>query len=67
MGWIRIRMDPKLLPGSGSGTLKIQSWIWNKSFRIHNTGLVARFLSFISSGPLRWVPQCPRSGACIEA
>ena len=31
MGWIRIRMDPKLLPGSG--TRKIQSWI-----RIHNTG-----------------------------
>ena len=25
MGWIRfrIRMDPKLLPGSGSGTMKI--------------------------------------------
>ena len=38
MGWIRIRMDPKLLPGSGSGTLKIQSWIWNKSFWIYNTG-----------------------------
>ena len=38
MGWIRIRMDPELLPGSGSGTRKIQSWIWirNKSFRIHN-------------------------------
>ena len=32
-------MDPELLPGSGSGTWKIQSWIriWNKSFRIHNT------------------------------
>ena len=30
-------MDPKLLPGSGSGTQKIQSWIRNKSFRIHNT------------------------------
>ena len=38
MGWIRIRMDPTLLPGSG--TRKIQSWIriQNKSFRIHNTG-----------------------------
>ena len=40
MGWIliRIRMDPELLPGSG--TQKIQSWIRirNKSFRIHNTG-----------------------------
>ena len=35
MGWIRIHMDPELLPGSG--TLKIQSWIRirNKSFRIH--------------------------------
>ena len=31
-------MDQELLPGSGSGTQKIQSWIWNKSFRIHNTG-----------------------------
>ena len=30
-----IRMDPELLPGSG--TWKIQSWIRNKSFRIHNT------------------------------
>ena len=30
-------MDPELLPGSGSGTRKIQSWIRNKSFRIHNT------------------------------
>ena len=36
MGWIRIRIDPELLPGSG--TRKIQSWIRNKSFRIHNTG-----------------------------
>ena len=42
-GWIRIRirMDPELLPGSGSGsgTRKIQSWIRirNKSFRIQNT------------------------------
>ena len=33
-GWIRIRMDPELWPGSG--TRKILSWIWNKSFRIHN-------------------------------
>ena len=40
IGWIRIRMDLELLPGSGSGTRKIQSWIRirNKSFRIHNTG-----------------------------
>ena len=32
-------MDPELLPGSGSGTRKIQSWIRirNKSFRIRNT------------------------------
>ena len=39
MGWIRTRMDQELLPGAGSGTLKIQSWIriWNKSFRIRNT------------------------------
>ena len=31
-------MDPELLPGSGSGTRKIESWIRirNKSFRIHN-------------------------------
>ena len=28
-------MDPELLPGSGSGNRKIQSWIRNKSFRIH--------------------------------
>ena len=37
MLWIRIRMDPEILPGSG--TRKIQSWIRirNKSFRIHNT------------------------------
>ena len=26
--WIRIRLDPELLSGSGSGTRKIQSWIW---------------------------------------
>ena len=34
--WIRIRMDPELLPGSV--TRKIQSWIRirNKSFRIHH-------------------------------
>ena len=36
MAWIRISMDPELLPGSGSGTRKIR--IRNKSFRIHNTG-----------------------------
>ena len=32
-------MDPEILPGFGSGTRKIQSWIQNrnKSFRIHNT------------------------------
>ena len=47
MGWIRIRMDPdpelgKFRAGSGCGTRKIQSRIWirNKSFRIHNTGLL---------------------------
>ena len=44
MAWIRIHMDPELLPGSGSRTLKIQSWIRirirNKSFRIHNTAFV---------------------------
>ena len=40
IGWIRIRMDPELLPESGSGTWKIESWIQirNKSLRIHNTG-----------------------------
>ena len=40
IGWIRIRirMDPELLPGSG--TRKIQSRIRNKSFRIHNTGFL---------------------------
>ena len=32
MAWIRIRMDPELLPGSE--TRKIQSWIWNKSLWI---------------------------------
>ena len=36
MGWIRIRMDPELLPGFG--TQKIQSWIRNISIRIRNTG-----------------------------
>ena len=36
MGWIRIRMDPELLPWSGSGIWKIQSRIRNKSFRIRN-------------------------------
>ena len=37
MGWIQIRMDTELLPGSG--TRKIQSWIRtrNKSFWIRNT------------------------------
>ena len=37
MAWIRIRMGPEILPGSG--TRKIQSWIRirNISFRIHNT------------------------------
>ena len=40
MDWIRIRMDPELL--HGSGTRKIQSWIRirNKSFQIHNTALI---------------------------
>ena len=52
MGWIRIRMDPELLPGSGSGTRKIQSWIQirNKSFRIHNTDLrygVSNIMAFL--------------------
>ena len=41
MGWIRIHMDPELLPLSGFGTrkFKAQSWIRirNKSLRIHNT------------------------------
>ena len=36
-GWIWIHMVPELLPGSRSGTLNIQSWIRNKSFRIRNT------------------------------
>ena len=36
MGWIWIRMDPELFPGSG--TRKIQSWTRNKSFWICNTG-----------------------------
>ena len=42
MAWIRIRMDRELLPGSGSRTQKIWSWIriWNKSFRIHNTATI---------------------------
>ena len=39
MVWIRIRMDPELLPESGPGTRKIQSRIRNKSFRIHDTGV----------------------------
>ena len=36
---IQIRMDPELLPGSG--TRNLQSWIRirNKSFRIRNTGI----------------------------
>ena len=40
-------MDPELLPGSGSGTWKIQSWIQirNKSFRIHNTGVFPKLFS----------------------
>ena len=36
-GWIRIRMDLELLPGSGSGTRKIQSRIRIKSFQIYNS------------------------------
>ena len=45
-GWIRIRMDPELLPGSGSRTRKIQSWIRirSKQFRIRNTVLMTRLL-----------------------
>ena len=37
-------MDPELLPGSESGTQKIQSWIRirNNSFRIHNTAYMCR-------------------------
>ena len=56
MAWIRIRMDPELLPGSG--TRKIQSWIWirNKSFRIHNTG-VLNYLPF-PHRPLHSVINC---------
>ena len=41
IGWIRIRMDQELLPGSGTQKIQSWSWIWirirNKSFRIHNT------------------------------
>ena len=37
VGWSRIRMDPELLPGSG--TQKVQSWIRNKSFRIRKTDI----------------------------
>ena len=45
IGWIRIRMDLELWPGSGSRTWKIQSWIRirNKSFRIHITELKCTF------------------------
>ena len=44
MGWIQIRLDQELLPGSGSGTWKIQNWIRirNKSFRIWNTDFKVR-------------------------
>ena len=47
MGWIRIRLDPELLPGSGSRTQIIQSWIRirNKSFRIRNSGFQANKLA----------------------
>ena len=48
MDWIRIRMDPELLPGSG--TRKIQSWIQNKSFRIHNSDNTLKKLIFVGSG-----------------
>ena len=43
MGWIRIRMDPELLPGSGFW--KIQSWIriQNKSFRIRDIAKKYRY------------------------
>ena len=47
MAWIR--MDPELLPGSG--TRKIQGWIRirNKSFRIHNTASPTKDLGTIFS------------------
>ena len=43
MGWIRIRMDPELL--HGSGTRKLKSWIRirNTSFQIHNTVFLVYF------------------------
>ena len=58
MGWIRIRMDPELLPGSG--TRKIQSWIriLNKSFRIHNTAHNCIKLSFLSVTCNVEYPKC---------
>ena len=37
-GWLRIRMDLELLPGSG--TRKIQSWNRNISFRFHQHCLI---------------------------
>ena len=53
-------MDPELLPGSGSGTRKIQSWfrirIMNRSFRIHNTAAITQNRSFaFSLGASCWV------------
>ena len=45
MAWIRIRMDPELLHGSGAR--KIQSWIRNKSFLIHNTAVNPRSIIFL--------------------
>ena len=53
IGWIRIGMDPELLPGSG--TRKIQSWIRNKSFRIHNTDK-----NWLTFALIRW--QSSRAG-----
>ena len=54
MGWIRIRMDPELLPGSGYGTRKIQSWI-----RIHNTGFFKSFLGGKSRSRLQFSAPAP--------
>ena len=60
IGWIRtrIRMDQELLPGSGSGTWKIQSWI---RIQIHNTGFNAVFWIRICTDPHKDMP--PGSGS----
>ena len=48
MGWIRIRMDPELLPGSGSGsgTRKIQSWIRIRIRNKHSGSTTLLFIKF---------------------